>query len=60
MSKEEFIKELKQAREYIAPCLADKDKDCFVGEFSRLDLEVFDRALLIAIQVTDLDMKGRK
>ena len=59
MSKEEFIKELKQTRQQIAPCLADKDKNWFVGEFSRKDLEVFDRALLIAIQVTDLDMKGR-
>ena len=59
MNKKEFIKELKNTRKQIAPCLADKDKDYFVGEFSMLDLEVLDRALLIAIQVTDLDMKGR-
>ena len=59
MSKEEFIKELKQIRSEISPCLADKNKETFVGEFSMLDLEVLDRALLIAIQVTDLDMKGR-
>lgn len=59
MSKEEFIEELKQIRSEISPCLADKNKEAFVGEFSRLDLEILDRALLIAIQVTDLDMKGR-
>ena len=59
MNKKEFIKELKNTRKQIVPCLADKDKNWFVGEFSRKDLEVFDRALLIAIQVTDLDMKGR-
>ena len=59
MNKEDFIKLCKITRKQIAPCLEDKDKDCFVGEFSRLDLEVLDRALLIAIQVTDLDMKGR-
>lgn len=59
MNKKDFIKELKQIRKQIAPCLSEKDKEHFVGEFSRLDLEVLDRALLIAIQVTDLDMKGR-
>ena len=59
MNKEEFIKELKQTRQQIAPCLADKDKQYFVGEFDRKDLEIFDRALLIAIEVTDLDLKGR-
>lgn len=59
MDKKEFIEKLKQIRSEISPCLADKDKDCFVGEFSMLDLEVLDRALLIAIQVTDLDVKGR-
>lgn len=59
MSKEEFIEKLKQIRSEISPCLADKNKEAFVGEFSRFDLEVLDRALLIAIQVTDLDLKGR-
>ena len=59
MDKKEFIEALKQTRKQIAPCLADKDKEWFVGEFSRKDLEIFDRALLIAIQVTDLDLKGR-
>lgn len=59
MSKEEFIEKLKQMRKMIEPCLADKNKESFVGEFDRLDLEVLDRALLIAIQVTDLDLKGR-
>lgn len=59
MSKEDFIEALKNTRKQIAPCLADKNKEAFVGEFNRLDLEVLDRALLIAIQVTDLDMKGR-
>lgn len=59
MSKEEFIEKLKQIRSEIEPCLADKNKEAFVGEFSRFDLEVLDRALLIAIQVTDLDLKGR-
>lgn len=59
MSKKEFIEKLKRTRKMIAPCLADKDKQYFVGEFDRLDLEVLDRALLIAIQVTDLDLKGR-
>lgn len=59
MNKEDFIKLCKITRKQIAPCLADKNKESFVGEFSRFDLEVLDRALLIAIQVTDLDMKGR-
>lgn len=59
MDKKEFIEKLKQIRSEISPCLADKNKEAFVGEFSRLDLEILDRALLIAIQVTDLDMKGR-
>lgn len=59
MNKKEFIEKLKQIRSELAPCLADKDKEDFVGEFNRLDLEVLDRALLIAIQVTDLDLKGR-
>lgn len=59
MDKKEFIKKLKLMREEIEPCLADKEKERFAGEFSREDLEVLDRALLIAIQVTDLDMKGR-
>lgn len=59
MSKEEFIKELKHTRKQIAPCLVNKDKDRFIGEFDRKELKILDRALLIAIQVTDLDMKGR-
>lgn len=59
MSKEEFIEKLKQIRSEISPCLADKNKEAFVGEFTRKDLEIFDRALLIAIEVTDLDLKGR-
>lgn len=59
MDKKEFIKKLKLMREEIEPCLADEDKKRFAGEFDRLDLEVLDRALLIAIQVTDLDVKGR-
>lgn len=59
MSKEEFIEKLKQIRSEISPCLADENKEAFVGEFDRLDLEILDRALLIAIQVTDLDVKGR-
>lgn len=59
MSKEEFIEKLKQIRSEISPCLADKNKEAFVGEFNRLDMEVLDRALLIAIQITDLDMKGK-
>lgn len=59
MNKREFIKELKHTRKQIAPCLANKDKDRFIGEFDRKELKILDRALLIAIQVTDLDMKGR-
>ena len=59
MDKKEFIEKLKQIRSEISPCLADENKETFVGEFSRLDLEILDRALLIAIQVTDLDLKGR-
>lgn len=59
MNKKEFIKELKHTRKQIAPCLANKNKNRFVGEFDRKELEILDRALLIAIQVTDLDVKGR-
>ena len=59
MDKKEFIEKLKQIRSEISPCLADENKETFVGEFNRLDLEILDRALLIAIEVTDLDLKGR-
>ena len=59
MDKKEFIEKLKQIRSEISLCLADENKETFVGEFNRLDLEILDRALLIAIEVTDLDLKGR-
>ena len=59
MNEEEFINELKQTRQQIESCLADKDKEYFVGEFSRKDLEILSRALLIVIQMDDLYLKGR-